>query len=103
MLKLHEMRRKAIVTTQQGSWLWQQPYRVNTYRPRLAANGKVLWTTWSIGPKRSWPQLERAGFTCDMDIRRGSLHNKPVTRREALLAMGSARVRSIEKRGWRFA
>lgn len=103
MLKLHEMRAYSIVSVSQGSWRWQNAYRLNTYRPALANNGMVLWRTLSQGLKRSWPQLHRAGFTCDMDIRRGSLHNKPVTRKEALRVIGSARVRSIEKRGWRFA
>jgi len=101
MLKLHEMRRKAIVTTQQGGWHWQQPYRVNTYRPRLAANGKVLWTSWSIGLKRTLRHIRENVLFEELPM--GSLHNKPVTRKEALRVIGSARVRSIEKRGWRFA
>lgn len=100
MKTLSEMEKQSIVSDCMGSWKWQNAYRVVTYRPRLAKNGRVVWESVTCSGKMSKPQLIRNGWEYSDFM--GSFHNRPVRRDEAIKEIGISRVRSIEKRGYRF-
>ena len=101
MKTLFEMKKESIVTACMGSWKWQNAYRVATYRPRLAKNGKVVWESVGQSNKMSQPQLIRNGWEYSDFM--GSFHNSQVRRDEAIKEIGISRVRSIEKRGYKFS
>lgn len=101
MKTLFEMKKESIVSSCMGSWKWQNAYRVATYHPRLAKNGKVVWESVACSGKMSEPQLIRNGWKYSDFL--GSFHNHPIRREEAIKEIGISRVRSIEKRGFKFA
>ena len=101
MKTLLEMEKQSIVSECMGSWKWQNAYCVATYRPRLAKNAKVVWESVGRSDKMSQPQLIRNGWEYSDFM--GSFHNQPVRRDEAIKEIGISRVRSIEKRGYKFS
>jgi hypothetical protein len=93
-----------IVTTQRGSWKWQDAFRINTYTARLMDDGRVLWETANAGNKVSEPQLrEWAKSMGYSSLRHGSMHNVPVSYRDAVKCLGAPRARQIENSGWAFS
>jgi hypothetical protein len=93
------LRTSRIVTQQRGSWKWQDAFCVAEYRARLAENGKVVWSSYSRGWKKSKPQLGSRWWDYD----HGSLHNRQVQRSDAVEGLGPRFVADLERRGWRFA
>jgi len=91
---------RRIVTAPKGSWKWQDAYRISTYHAYLLKNGRVAWQSVSQSEKFSEPQLRRNGFD---DLPHGSLHNWPVSRREAVAVIGEDAVKEIEARGYMFS
>ena len=68
------MKTQRIVRQEQGSWTWQTPYRVQTYKKVYSARKGWLWKLCARGPKLSLPQIRR-----DAEIRGllcGGLHNQ---------------------------
>jgi hypothetical protein len=65
---------QAIVTSQKGSWRWQDAYRVSSYQPRVTRDGRVILRSQYRSGKYSWPQLRRVAFF-DLPAVVGSLHN----------------------------
>ena len=67
-----------IVTRQKGSWRWQEAYGVVEYTRVRTVDGRSVWRSTNVlVGKASIPQLRRLGFGF-WDLRRGSLHHKPV-------------------------
>jgi len=95
--KIHTRR---IVTTQRGSWKWQDAFRVVDYRARLLPDGRVLWESMGNTGKYSEPQLREMGFS---NLLHGSLHNKPVSAEKAIESIGARMVQKIEENGWNFS
>jgi len=66
---------KRIVTSQRGSWKWQDAYRISYYYPRCARDGRWIWTSCGMhnqSCKYSLPQLRRKGLDA---LSFGSIHN----------------------------
>ena len=89
-----------IVTSQQGSWKWQEAYRVSWYEARLTDDGRVLWDSVGQSGKMSQPQIDRDNSLDDVEY--GSAHNKPVRRVDAVKCIGERDVKRIENHGWKF-
>jgi hypothetical protein len=70
------MKQNRIVTECQGSWKWQNAYRITTYEPRELKNGRICWQSVSVSGKMSMPQIRRAGLD---HLKKYSLHNVPLT------------------------
>jgi len=88
-----------VVTSEKGSWKWQNAYRISSYRARKAENGKIVWHCYHTSGKYSEPQLR----ACGLDrLTAGGLHNKQVDRNYAISIIGRKAVRALEARGWRF-
>ena len=70
------MRQQRIVTSEMGSWKWQNAYRIATYEALAGVDGVLRW--WSVGRscKYSAPQLRRYGHA---DLMRGGIHRKALT------------------------
>ena len=66
---------KRIVTSQRGSWRWQNAFRIATYEARLDRNGVMRYWSVDLSPKYSEPQLRRAGI----DYIKGSAHRFKTT------------------------
>ena len=92
---------ESIVSSEQGSWKWQNAYRISTYQAHLTPDGRVLWRSIHRSGKYSFPQLFRSG-RWQRSPHHGGLNHKPVSRREAISAVGISRVRALESRGWKF-
>lgn len=77
-----------IVRSKQGSWRWQTPYRVHTYRIVPTADGKELrWELTHRSAKQTlakirkhWPELDRCGGLgrrkIDTTAAREAIYNK---------------------------
>jgi hypothetical protein len=89
----------AATKKQNGSWRWQQAWTITSYEARLTDDGRVIWEAKGDNGKRSYPQIR--------DMAKGlphhSLHNKPVSRANAIRQIGPGRVARIEGSGWKFA
>jgi len=85
-----------ITTTEQGSWKWQQPYRISHYCGRILDDGRALWQSYSRSGKYSLPQLRGRG------LQHGSLHNQPIARTTAVEQLGERIVSKLERKGVRF-
>jgi len=96
-----DMRAVRIVTSAQGSWRWQKPYRLAWYKAVLAKSGIVRWESVGRSCKLSWPQIKKSGY--DKAYKIGSLHHVKVTRDEAIREIGVRKVKEIEMRGWKFS
>ena len=95
----NKIQTKRIVVTQQGSWKWQDAFRIATYVAKLADNGKVVWESVSQSCKFSEPQLRARGI----DYPHGGLHNQQISKEVASNFIGKAKINMIEKHGWKFA
>ncbi len=62
-----------IVTSEKGSWKWQNAYRIAHYRPIVTRDGRVVLRSCGRGGKYSWPQLRGNDLT---KYGVGSLHNQ---------------------------
>lgn len=100
MKTLDQMRAVRIVTEQKGSWKWQDAYRIAHYAPVKAENGKILWRAYSHSRKLSAPQLARIYGNDRPEMY--SIHNTPVSRKQAIKEIGILRVKSLEGHGWKF-
>ena len=71
------MRQQRIVTSEMGSWKWQNAYRIATYEARAGVDGVLRW--WSVGRsgKYSDPQLRRYGYSDRLMW--GGIHRKALT------------------------
>lgn len=67
---------KRIVTSEKGSWRWQDAFRVSEYRPRRTRSGRWIWSSAGTSGKMSEPQLRRAGAFGRYHV--GSAHNQGV-------------------------
>ena len=60
-----------IVTSQKGSWKWQDAYRISTYEPHLCKNGAYVWRSVSQSSKFAITKSNpHTGY------KHGSLNNK---------------------------
>lgn len=75
------MTTERIVTSQMGSWKWQDAYRIATYEAAAGKDGKLRW--WSVGRSGKWsqPQLKKQGYWDSIPY--GSLHRKELSVEEA--------------------
>lgn len=69
------MTTQRIVTSQRGSWRWQDAFRIATYEARPDAAGRLRWYSTGQSGKYSSPQLRRLG----VDLPHGSIHRRLVT------------------------
>lgn len=61
-----------VVTSQRGSWKWQDPLRIATYKTVLSKDGRILWKSINISPKMSKPHVRKYYPL----MKSGSLHNR---------------------------
>ena len=93
-----QIRTDSVVTCQQGSWRWQQPWRAVDYQARLLSDGRILWTPVTWSQKLTLNRALALNETDNMY----SLNNKPVPRPVAIAQVGARAVKQLEQHGWRF-
>lgn len=66
-----------IVSSERGSWRWQDAYRIAIYAPTQLKDGRIVWQSQGRSCKYSWPQLKRLGYVGSLRV--GSAHNMPLS------------------------
>ena len=75
--RVANMQIKRIVTSQRGTWIWQDAFRVAIYEPGFLKSGKLVWKSIYNSQKYSRPQLRKLGW--GPGSKHGSMHNVPLT------------------------
>ena len=100
MTTINQIQTDRITTSQQGSWRWQNAYRISHYQAtERGTDGAIIWRSVSRSGKYSEPQLRSYGHS---HLPHGGLHHRPVSMVLAARSIGWRGVQGLLDRGYSF-